>query len=320
MNSLISIIMCIYNEEIEWIQQSVKSILAQSYINFEFLIIIDNPKINNVIKDYLYSVANEDQRVHLIENDQNLGLPLSLNKGLEYAKGEYIARMDADDISEPDRIKKQLQYITQFDMDLVGTGRMLIDEEGKILDSYESPIRNDALIQHILPFGSCFVHPTVMIRAEVLKRQYGYRNFKQSQDYDLWLRLLDEKCKFANIDEPLLRYRIRENGITNKKPYVQYMTAKYQKALHQMRLKYGKDDFSEESFNHYLENNNVYSEAKNNKYSKALNMLNVGIGELKKKNIKGLGSIIMSIIMFPEMFTLLIEKTLIVYYMNKYRS
>ena len=106
----ISVLMGVYNEKISWINESVESILHQSYQNFEFIIIDDNPS-NNEVKSYLLNLKEKDERVIVIFNDYNIGLTKSLNKGLAIAKGEYIARMDADDISFVSRFEKQVSYL-----------------------------------------------------------------------------------------------------------------------------------------------------------------------------------------------------------------
>ncbi len=115
---MISVIMSTYNEENMLIRQAVESILNQTYSEFEFIIVLDNPKnieIANLIQEY----ASRDKRIVILKNEKNLGLVKSLNKALEISKGEYIMRMDADDISEKDRIEKEYKFLKENNLDLV---------------------------------------------------------------------------------------------------------------------------------------------------------------------------------------------------------
>lgn len=110
--------MSTYNEENMLIRQAVESILNQTYSEFEFIIVLDNPKnieIANLIQEY----ASRDKRIVILKNEKNLGLVKSLNKALEISKGEYIMRMDADDISEKDRIEKEYKFLKENNLDLV---------------------------------------------------------------------------------------------------------------------------------------------------------------------------------------------------------
>ena len=123
MGKLISVVMSVYNEKIEWIKDSVKSILGQSYTNIEFIIVIDNPGLDREVKEYLENTAKTDGRVVLLQNKENVGLAKSLNRGIAAANGAYIARMDADDISEKNRLDLQIQIMEKGKYDLVGMSR-----------------------------------------------------------------------------------------------------------------------------------------------------------------------------------------------------
>lgn len=315
---LLSVIMSVYNEEKEWVCESVESILRQTYPLFEFIIVIDNPELDRETKSYLQAVEKSDRRVKLIFNEKNMGLALSLNKAIALASGEYIARMDADDISEENRLLDQLAYLEKHQLDMLGTGRRIINENGKVLVEEEKPVTNPSLLQRLLPITSCFVHPTVMIRTNVLRSLDGYRNFRQSQDYDLWLRLYDAKYRLGNISRTLLHYRVRESGISNKKPYLQYLTSVYQKKLHKERVRRGEDSFSSKSFQDFLRKKGAYSEKKNTHYAKALSVLDKGIGMTKRKNPVGCIFLLYAFTIFPEIFFVLLDKVKIVYFKNKF--
>ena len=139
---MVSVLMSIYNERIEWIKQSVESILNQTYKDFEFIIVIDNPEMDLECRKYLEKRTYEDARIKLIWNEKNIGLAQSLNKGIKIAKGEYLARMDADDISLSDRLEMELEYLNKTKCDLVSTNKINIDENDNII-SYDLSIKKD---------------------------------------------------------------------------------------------------------------------------------------------------------------------------------
>lgn len=205
--------MSVYNEPEEWLRESIDSILNQTFSDFEFIIINDNPEreLNcKVLNDY----QKQDERIVVVENEYNVGLTKSLNKGLEIAKGKYIARMDADDISLPERLKKQVDFMENHEKVIV------CGSEVKYF-GYKNHIQNDWIYEHDydikaqLLFGSCFIHPTVIIRKSILTTyhiQYD-ENYKQAQDYRLW-ELLVDYGEFHNIKIPLLCYRLSNQQIT----------------------------------------------------------------------------------------------------------
>ena len=133
---MISVLMCTYNEKVIELKESIESILNQSYANFEFIIVNDGPdnvKGKNVLNYY----AQKDKRIKIIENEINIGLAASLNKGLDFCNGEYLARMDADDISMPDRLEKEMEFLKKYSLDLVSCFEIRINETGDILEKGE---------------------------------------------------------------------------------------------------------------------------------------------------------------------------------------
>ena len=307
---LVSVLMSVYNENLVWIQESLESILNQTYENIEVILVVDNPSIMFDVKNYLEIIQEKDSRLKVIYNSENLGLALSLNVGLENARGSLIARMDADDFALPERFERQVNFLkSQPKIALVGTGRYLMSENGVVNKDYETPVCGADKIKKVLPCTSCIVHPSIMIWTEVLKKVGGYRNFRQSQDYDLWLRLSSSGYQMDNIDEPLMLYRLRDNGISLKKPYLQYLTARYQRKMYKIRMRRGEDSFSEKNFQRYIEKYDGHNEKKNNKFIISKNLLEMGIHEIKYKNLKGLFYIIKAVFCFPENFKLLMLKT-----------
>ncbi len=208
---LVTVLMAVYNDA-AFVAESVSSILRQSLKDFEFLIIDDGS--TDGTKGILARLADERSRV--IHNERNIGLTASLNRGLDAARGCYVARMDGDDVAEPQRLEKQAAFLnTHLDIGVLGCSRRLIDEEGQELGVARA-LEEDLSIRWKCLLGNPFAHPTVMLRRELLA---GHRlrydqSFRTAQDYELWTRLLPH-TRGANFAEPLLRYRLR-NGISRQ--------------------------------------------------------------------------------------------------------
>jgi glycosyltransferase involved in cell wall biosynthesis len=209
----VSVIMSIYNEKVEWIHESIDSILNQTFSDFEFIIINDNPgRIENT--QLLEEYQSKDNRILIISNKQNIGLTKSLNKGIKIAKGKYIARMDADDISLPERFEKQVAVLEK-NTNIIVCATMFKVFGSKRKFSFTFPEKSED-IKELLIKQSCMGHPTVMIRKETLiKHHILYdENFVCTQDYKLWIDLSD--CgDYYNIQEVLLLYRISKSQISN---------------------------------------------------------------------------------------------------------
>lgn len=259
----VSILMSIYNENESEIYKSINSILTQSYTNIELVIVIDNPNKTNEYNALINRNFNDD-RLRILNNDKNIGLALSMNKAFTHSSGEYIARMDADDIATQDRIEKEVKLLKNENCDFICTGYSYIDENDNKIDGsyiYYNPIQ----LKKSLVTTNSIHHPTVLMRREVFEKVNGYRDFPCSQDYDLWLRLLENNCKFSMIDEPLLLYRIRENSTTNRKKFMQACTLYYISLLFYERITNGNDSYSIENYNNFImECNHRYKYHKDN--------------------------------------------------------
>lgn len=256
---MISVLMSLYNEKIEWIQKSIDSILNQTYKKFEFIIVVDNPNLNKNTYFYLLEISGKDKRIKLVWNEKNLGLAKSLNKGLKVASGEYIARMDADDISSPERLEKQLKFIRESEYDLVSANKINIDEDDNLI-SYDPCIKRNP--NTILQYSNIIVHPLVLVKTEVIKKMGGYRDLKNSEDFDLWLRMIDAGYKLGILNEYLLEYRIRSTSASVERRLEQYIINKYVIKLMTERKKYGYDTFSLESQESYLKAANITDKKK----------------------------------------------------------
>lgn len=209
---LVSVITPVYNRE-KYLAKCIESILNQTYENFEFIIIDDNSSdlTVNIIKDYLL----RDSRIKFLENNKNLGATLSFNRGLDIAKGKYIARMDSDDISFLDRFKKQVDIFESWhDLEVLGTGAVLIDHKENEIGRKQFP-SNFKKISNIIKTGVPVFDPSVMMRSSTLKEINGFDNrLAPADDYHLWLTLFKQKKIISNIDDYLIKYRLHDSNLS----------------------------------------------------------------------------------------------------------
>ena len=220
---LVSLIMPVFNAE-QYLADAILSILEQSYPNFEFLIIDDGSKDNS--SKIIEHFQKSDTRICVVRQPINQGLVPSLNRGLDIAQGKYIARMDADDISLPDRLSKQVEYLESHpDVGILGCGVQHIDQTGKLLVSPQLFLGDLSIRWHIL-FENPFYHPSIMLRNSTLKTTgFQYNPHKQhAEDFDLLSRLL-LFTKADNLPDTLLLYRIHSESISEKNTVKQRLKA-----------------------------------------------------------------------------------------------
>lgn len=204
----VSVIMPVYNTEEIYLRESIESILNQNYTDFEF-IIIDDGSTNNA-PDVMKEYADKDSRIKIIKGEHR-GIGAGLNKGLDVAQGEFIARMDGDDISLPHRFETQVRYLDENpDISLVGARIKKFPNRG--LADCTKVISVLSLLK-----GSKIAHPTVMFRKSDFEK-YNLRydeNWRVSEDYELWSRAI-KYLKLRNIDDVLLNYRVLPSGNSHK--------------------------------------------------------------------------------------------------------
>jgi glycosyltransferase involved in cell wall biosynthesis len=199
----VTVLMAVYNGE-RYLRQAVESVLCQTFQDFQFLIINDGSTDNT--RDLILSY--DDARIVLVDNQRNVGQTRSLNRGLELAVGQLIARQDADDISEPERLAKQVAFLDRRpEVALLGTGYKEIDPQGGVVGDRKLPC-DTTDIRWCLLFFCPFVHSSVMLRKSVVLEQIGFYNeaLAYSQDYELWHRIA-RRFPVANLAEPLVRLR-----------------------------------------------------------------------------------------------------------------
>jgi glycosyltransferase involved in cell wall biosynthesis len=238
----VTVLMPVYNAA-AYLKEAVESILNQTYEDFEFLIINDGSTDNS---QSILETFN-DKRIRILKNEYNIGLVQTLNKGLQLAQGEYLARMDADDISHPTRLEKQVNFLEQNPtVTLIATLLVLIDEKGFETGYWPEDITYKSInqIKGALPVINCIGHPTVMMKTDPVKN-IGYNSsYLKSEDWGLWLNLLSKGYELAKLDEVLLKYRIHGNSTTvleNQKGV--------EKKIIRFKLLYLKDTLLQRNFN-----------------------------------------------------------------------
>lgn len=213
---LISVVMPCYNA-LPYLHEALESILNQTYTNLEIICINDGSTDNTL--EELEKYAKKDSRIHIINNETNLKLIASLNKGIELAKGEFIARMDADDISKERRLELQYEFLRKNKhIDIVSTGADFISESGLLLTNSRPRnihFENSLFVSFLFrPIG----HAELLGKSKVFKENL----FKKSphtlhtEDYELWTRLLRKGYKLANIRESLYSVRVNSQSVSRK--------------------------------------------------------------------------------------------------------
>lgn len=285
---MISVIMSAYNETESELRESIESILGQTYADLELIIVNDNPE-NELIGEIIGEYAKKDDRIIVIHNEKNIGLARSLNKAIQKSSGEYIARMDADDISVSTRLEDQMDYMLSNGMDFVSGNAILIDENGDELpDEKQSPIRQTKSLGRTLLYGCIVYHPSVLVKASILRELDGYRDIVPAEDYDLWLRIYERDYKMACMGARIIKYRVRSSSISRRNQYKQHLTAQYVLSLYKQRIETGeKDDFTPESFQNYLTKHGLNNPNKNETYQRAKHDYENLLEQLKSKNMIG---------------------------------
>lgn len=215
----VTVLMPVYNAA-AFLPDAVESILGQSLTDFEFLIVEDGSTDASfeLLQNY------RDPRIRLVPNGANLGLIASLNRGLDLARGEYVARMDADDISLPERLERQVSFLDAH-REVALCGSWVDAFEGADSTLWAVP-STDAEIKANLLFESVVYHPTVMMRRTLVadpSLRYDPA-YPHAEDYEFWCRLASS-CQFANITAVLLRYRLHQESVSQRNRELQARSA-----------------------------------------------------------------------------------------------
>lgn len=255
LHPLVSVVMPVFNAE-KYLRESIESILSQTFETFEFIIINDGSNDDSVeiINSY------NDKRIVLIDQE-NTGLPTALNNGIKIAKSKYIARMDADDISLPIRLKEQYDYLEKNNNVIaVGTHANIIDMDGNYVCNSRKSLSNEEICKNFPE--TPFIHPSVMFRKEMYLKAGGYLNVPIVEDV-LFFISMSKLGNLENLDLTLINYRLSPQAISRKsKRTVKisneivscfYKTGSlFDKDLTRIRKSLKKSTFKEKVFQYYI--------------------------------------------------------------------
>ena len=197
---LISVVVPIHNGA-QWLDQTLASLFAQTYPEFEIILVDDASKdsLRHVLESF------HDSRLRVVHLPQNLGVSAARNRGIELARGDFIAFCDADDLCQPQRLERQLAFLQQHpDIGLCGSAFTCFDTQER--ETVVNPA-SDEEIRKTLMLRSCFGLSTIMARAEIFKSTRFDESLAVAEDYDLWTRLATSGVRLANLPQSLLRYR-----------------------------------------------------------------------------------------------------------------
>jgi len=213
---LVSIVLPVYNGE-KYLEQAIESVISQTYDNWELIIINDGSTDNSEKLVFNYT----DNRIKYLLNETNRGIIYSMNRGLDEARGEFIARLDADDIALPFRLEKQVEFLkVNKEYVLCGSYFQTIDTSGKVLKNVKFP-DNDLDAQSYLLLHNCFCHSAIMMRAGIAKELKYDPEYQVCEDYDLWYRI-SRKGKIINLPIFMSLYRLHSGNISLTKREIMF--------------------------------------------------------------------------------------------------
>ena len=224
---LVSVVMAEYNTNIELLRDSIKSIINQTYLNLELILIDDCGKNSNILGEIVKEF--NDKRIKLYKNESNKGLVYSLNRAVSLANGEYIARMDTDDYSYPERIEEEINFLIMHpEFDLVGTRCDYYDGcniWGESKDFGE--VTREKLLQ-----GCPIVHPSVMFKKLSMNEIGGYKDYKRCEDYATWISFFLNNKRMFVINKRLIRYHLsiddyKKRTLKNRKKFFDVLKNEY---------------------------------------------------------------------------------------------
>lgn len=217
--------MTAYNEETEWVRECMDSVLGQTYSDLHLYVLLDNPE-NDALKELLKSYEEKDFRVSFFVNEKNLGLVRSLNKLLDIVTEKYIARMDADDICEPDRLEKEMKFLTENNLDFVMTDCSFLYPNGERGCGQSLPVLIGEVFNEASAYGNVSLHNTWLVKKEVYNLLNGYRDVRFCEDYDFVLRAIQHKFVVGRMSEETVVYRLREGSVSSLNAKEQFEKAR----------------------------------------------------------------------------------------------
>ena len=274
----VSVVMPVYREKEGFVRQAIESILNQTLTDFQYIIILDDPD-NDELKQVIHEYCKNDSRIHFIVNDRNMGCTLTKNKGILLSTTEYVAIMDADDVSYPDRLETQLKRMEKDEVDFLAGYVEVIDEEDTVLYRMDNlPVKHEDVVKK-MRVNNCMPHPAWMLKKRSYLALDGYADIQGCEDYDLLLRAMNSGYKLCNCDRIILKYRLSQQSISRDNLYRQYLMMRYiQDKYFYHKLSYG-------SYQEY--ENRKYTLEKAKRYAKAADAFQRALICKKKKRFAG---------------------------------
>ncbi|MCM1288666.1 MAG: glycosyltransferase family 2 protein [Clostridium sp.] len=225
MGEKIAVLMTAYNEEREWVCECMDSLLGQTYRDLHLYVLLDNPE-NDTLKHLFKSYEEKDSRVSFFVNEKNLGLVMSLNKLLDVVTEPYIARMDADDICERDRLEKEMKFLTDNNLDFVMSDCSFLYPDGKCGCGQSLPALIGEAFNEASAYGNVSLHNTWLMKKEVYASLNGYRDIRFCEDYDFVLRAIQQKFVIGRMSEETVVYRLRAGSVSSLNAKEQFEKAR----------------------------------------------------------------------------------------------
>lgn len=204
--STISVLMATYNEPLDYLKLAIESVLNQTYKDFEFIIILDNPN-NQEIENFIKQYQKKDDRIIFLKNKKNLWRWATRNRWINIAKWKYIAIIDADDFMEKNRLEEQKKYIEKNNKDIIFSWANLIDENNNIVWKFNPSRQKVEQFSKNFFKENLFIHPAMLCKAEILKNLKYDKYFLNAQDYDFLIRCIIKWYKFSIVEKYLFNYR-----------------------------------------------------------------------------------------------------------------
>ena len=274
----VSVRMPVYREKEGFVRQAIESILNQTLTDFQYIIILDDPD-NDELKQVIHEYCKNDSRIHFIVNDRNMGCPLTKNKGILLSTTEYVAIMDADDVSYPDRLETQLKRMEKDEVDFLAGYVEVIDEEDTVLYRMDNlPVKHEDVVKK-MRVNNCMPHPAWMLKKRSYLALDGYADIQGCEDYDLLLRAMNAGYKLGNCDRIILKYRLSQQSISRDNLYRQYLMMRY------IQDKYFYHKLPYNSYQEY--ENRKYTPEKAKRYAKAADAFQRALICKKRKQFAG---------------------------------
>lgn len=309
MQPLITVLIPVYNVE-KFVKSAILSITNQTYKNLQ-IIVIDDCSTDNTYNTVL-DLSKLDSRILLLKNKKNSKIVKSLNKALSFAKGDYIARMDGDDLCSKDRLEKQLNFLLlNPEYSLIGSSVLTIDEDDKVIGKQKMP-NNWSNIEKIVQYSTPVLH-IWLAKKEVYTKLGGYREIPGAEDYDFILRMHSMGYQYTNLKTFDYSVRLRNGNTNSTMGFKQRLMSNYVLDLFKQRNERIVDDFSEKNLEDYLDKFSKYKSG----YDKSNFYLNIAFKhKANNNNNKMFFYLFLSCLMSRYQFQYLLRRMIFKFYMK----